>query len=96
MFSINKFLCKLHHLNNNEIGYETINFKKFYVCKLHSNLFCFYCIQYKKKLYIYCKKIMKYRIKKIIKISKFQRLILIKRKKKIIIKIKKTLKKTPN
>ena len=82
MFSINKFLCKLHHLNDNEIGYETINFKKFNVCKLHSNLFCFYCIQYKKNYIFIVKKLMKYRIKKIIKISKFQRLILIKRKKK--------------
>ena len=44
--------------------------------------FVFIVFNIKKNYIFIVKKLMKYRIKKIIKISKFQRLILIKRKKK--------------
>ncbi len=52
----NEFLCKLCHLNNHEDEHDIVQFKRFdSLCKKHSNLFCFYCIQCQRNLCIYCK-----------------------------------------
>ena len=53
----NKFICNLcinNHPNGNK--HNIIDFKRYdSLCKIHSNLYCFYCIKCKQNLCIYCK-----------------------------------------
>ena len=47
----NKFICSLCQINH-PYGdkHNIINFKRYSLCKIHSNTFCFYCIKCKKNM----------------------------------------------
>ena len=50
-----KFLCNLCQIKHSVSNHNMIFIQRYdSICKLHSNSFCFYCIQCKKNLCIYC------------------------------------------
>ena len=55
--SCKKYFCSLCSINHfNKDNHNTINLKRYdSFCKIHSNLYCFYCVECEKNLCIYCK-----------------------------------------
>ena len=54
-----KFLCYSCANNHSDgIKHNILNIKRYdSVCKTHSNSYCSYCINFKKYLFIFCKKV---------------------------------------